>query len=133
LLQGANAAFQGNEMATQLRAALAGTADSRAAALVAQIDSIVGVQGGRGRGFGGGGRGFGAPARPTFSTVNGAMVRQINTLENGDFAPNAAMLAEFNQSCKQLSTLASEWQKIASSDLAKGHVNGTLKVPACTP
>ncbi|HVX39158.1 MAG TPA: hypothetical protein VHB25_06240 [Gemmatimonadaceae bacterium] len=128
LLQGANAAYEGHQMAVALREALRGNTDTRVAGLLAQIDTIVGLDAQRGRG-----RGFGPPARPSFTSVNGAMVRQLEALDNGDFAPNAAMLAAYAQSCKELSTLVTAWQRVAGNELAKGHVSGALKAPSCTP
>ena len=74
-------------------------------------------EGGRG---GGGGGFFGGGARPapTFVSVNNNLVRQINTLENGDMAPTEAMQRDYAAACAELKTAVTSWMAIHGATLA---------------
>jgi len=71
-----------------------------------------------GRGGGGGFFGGGARPAPTFVSVNADLVRQINTLENGDLAPTPAMQAAYVAGCKDVQTVVTTWIGIAGAPLA---------------
>jgi photosystem II stability/assembly factor-like uncharacterized protein len=151
LEQGINATFEGHRMATALRDALRGAVPTdaqpeltdvaaRTNALIAQLDTVVGLDAGRRAGRGNGG----TPA-PTFRAINGAMVAQLNAQENGDQAPTAAALAQFAANCKELTSLGAAWERLSTREL--GGVNallkqrgrtvvvlptGTMRLPSCT-
>jgi len=76
--------------------------------------------GGNPEGGGGGGGFFGSGARPApnFVSVNADLVRQINTLENGDMAPTPAMQAAYVAGCKDIQTVVTTWIGIAGAPLA---------------
>jgi photosystem II stability/assembly factor-like uncharacterized protein len=81
---------------------------------------LVAVGGSTGGGrFGGGGfPGAGGPPRqPTFSALNGTAVRQINTLDSGDMAPNESMQKACATVCAQLKTAMKTWAALKSKDL----------------
>ncbi len=116
--------WDGYHQVAALRAAVAADTASRLpAAVVAAakaFDSTLAQVGGNpegGRGFGGGGRGGPAPA-PTFVGVNDNLVRQINTLENGDMAPTEAMQRDYAAGCAELKTAVTTWMAIHGAALA---------------
>jgi hypothetical protein len=131
IAQGIEAAYEGNRMAVALRdlarkVSLPDVAP-RITAFAAQLDTVAGLDAGRGRG---GGRG-GQPARPSFRAINGALVSQFNAQEQGDMAPTAATLAAFAATCKDLSSLATAWQRLSVTEL--GAINTLLKEKGQTP
>jgi hypothetical protein len=143
--EGIEAAYEGNRIAVALRDLARGVTvpdiASRASALAAQLDTVAGLDQGRGRG---GGRG-GQPARPSFRAINAALVSQLDAQEQGDMAPTPAALAAFTTTCKELTSLAAAWQRLSVTEL--GGINavlkqkgqnvittpaGTIKVPICS-
>ncbi|MDQ2667198.1 MAG: hypothetical protein M3Z05_14455 [Gemmatimonadota bacterium] len=84
---------------------------SRATLLLAQLDTVYGLDGG------GRGRGRGAASAPNFSGLNGTFVGQLNAQDLGDMAPTAAALAAFTQSCVDLKTVLASLERITGKDL----------------
>ncbi len=80
----------------------------------AKLSAAGGVVTGR-RGFGGGG-GFGGP--PSFTSVNAAFVRQLETLDFGDMEPNDPQTMAFATAYVQLKTAIENWKTINSKDLS---------------
>src|SRR5207249_9706642 len=83
----------GRGMAVALSAAVRGTASG----LAAQLDTVAGLDAGRGRGFGGGGN----PPPPNFRAINAALVGQLNAQDLGDMAPTQAAIARFTATCRE--------------------------------
>jgi len=123
--QAIEAAYEGNKIALALRDLTRGITSAeiapRAGALAAQLDSVAGLDQGRGRG---GGRG-GQASRPSFRAVNAALVSQLDAQEQGDMAPTSAALAAFGATCRELATLAATWQRLSVTEL--GGINAILK------
>jgi hypothetical protein len=128
IVQGLNASFEGNRIAAALRDALRGAipagaapelsdAAARAVALAAQIDTVAGLDAPRR---------FGAPrvAPTSFRGINEAFTEQLETQENGDFAPAAAAVAAYASTCNALAKVAAAWQKLSTTEL--GAFNQTL-------
>jgi hypothetical protein len=92
---------------------------------VAQLDSAAGGQGGRGRGRGG----QGAP--PSFASLNGTFVGQLNTQEQGDLAPTAAARAAWAAACMDLGKVMAAWQRVSGGEL--GMLNALLKGAGKSP
>src|SRR2546423_1419938 len=125
LIAGMRAAWDGYHQVAALRAAVAAdTAATLPAAVVAAargLDSTLALVGGDpegGRGGGGGFFGGGARPAPTFVSVDNNLVRQINTLENGDLAPTPAMQGAYVAGCKDVQTVVTTWIGIAGAPLA---------------
>lgn len=127
IVQGLRASFEGHRIAQGLRDALRGAipagaapelsdASARALALAAQIDTVAGLDAGRGRGAGGGTTAQTPP--PSFRGINGALAQQLETQENADMAPTPGALAAFAQTCKELATVAETWQNLSTTGLA---------------
>jgi photosystem II stability/assembly factor-like uncharacterized protein len=126
IAQAIDATYAGNHAATSLRDAVRNAANgaspeasAKAAAIAAALDSVAGGQGGRGRGRGG----QGAP--PTFASLNGAFVGQLNAQENGDLAPTTSARAAWTASCMELGKTVATWQRVSTTDLAA--LNAALK------
>jgi len=105
-----------------------------ASALDAKLSSVGGrAGGGRGGGGGGGGRGGppGPPPAPNFAAVNGAMDRQLNTLDAGDMAPTEPQLRTYAAACADLRAAVATWKTLASQDLAS--LNATLAKNSLKP
>ena len=89
-----------------------------------------------GRGFGGFGRGGAAPP-PNFVALSGAFVRQIESQDNGDHAPNAAMRGAYTTSCKDLKAAVATWRGLNGKELTALNAvltkAGLPAVPAATP
>ena len=77
----------------------------------AAIDSVTG--GGEGRGPRGS-----AATLPTFRSISGALVGQLNAQENADMAPTPAMSAALAASCRDITALRLRWQRIVDGGLA---------------
>ena len=58
------------------------------------------------------------------ASVNGAMDRQLNTLDAGDMAPNEPQLRTYAAACADLKSAVTTWKALASQDLAS--LNATL-------
>jgi hypothetical protein len=125
IYRGIEAAYEGHRLALALRDLTRSVASSdvasRASALAAQLDTLAGPDQGRGRG---GGRG-GAGARPSFRSLNAALVSQLDAQDQGDMAPTSAALAAFGASCKELGNLAATWRRLSTTELAG--INAILK------
>jgi photosystem II stability/assembly factor-like uncharacterized protein len=143
LVAGLEASYAGHEAALALQTALRGAvpagaapelsdAAARAIALAAQLDTIAGLDAGRGRG----GFGRGNAPRPSFRAVNAAFATQLNAQDLGDMAPTPSMLAGFAATCKELQTAAAAWEGVRGAGLAElnkmltGHGRTALSVPA---
>ena len=116
--QAIDAAYDGNHAAASLRDAIRSATNGaspeiagKAATIIAQLDSVAGGQGGRGRGRGG----QGAP--PNFASLNGTFVGQLNAQDQGDLAPTAAARAAWTASCMDLAKAVATWQRVSSTDL----------------
>jgi hypothetical protein len=145
--EGAREAWEGNAVVSAHRAAIAELLRSRpaadvtlaATALNAKLLALGGTTGGGRRGGGGGG-GFGGaggpPPVPTFTGLNGAFVRQINSLDPGDMAPNEPMLRAYASTCNDLKSAVSRWETINTKDLVAFNElltkNGLRPVPVST-
>jgi photosystem II stability/assembly factor-like uncharacterized protein len=150
LVQGLEASYEGHRVAVALRDALRGAVpagaaaeladvSARATSLAAQLDTVAGLDAARG-----GGRG-GQAAAPSFTAINGALVRQLNAQDLGDMAPTPAALAEYAATCRDFAKVASAWQRLSTTELGGvnailkqhgrteivGPGSGRVKVPAC--
>jgi photosystem II stability/assembly factor-like uncharacterized protein len=150
LTRGLHTTWDAYQQASALReaaeAAAAGNAPaevkSAVNAFVSEIDSVAGDAKGR-RGFRGGGRGRGAAA-PTFVSLNGSMVSQLEAQDNGDLAPTPAILAGWAKTCGDLHKAVTTWQRLGTTGLttinaalSRNQINPlaspsrTLAVPEC--
>jgi photosystem II stability/assembly factor-like uncharacterized protein len=151
ITQGMRASFEGHRIAQALRDALRGAipagaapelsdATARALALAAQIDTVAGLDASRGRGRGGPQN----PPRPSFRAINDALSQQLSQQEPGDAPPTVGALAAFAATCKELSAVATAWQKLSTADLGafnqilvgRGRTaivlpEGVVQVPRC--
>ena len=125
LIGGMRVAWDGYQQVAALRAVVAAdTVSALPAAVVAAakaFDSTLAQVGGDpegGRGGGGGFFGGGARPAPTFVSVNNNLVRQINTLENGDMTPTEAMQRDYAAGCAELKTAVTSWTAIHGAALA---------------
>jgi hypothetical protein len=142
LTEATRASYEGHRLAVALRSALRGAvpqgaqpdlADvaSRAAVLVAQLDTVAGLDGG-----GRGNFGRGAPTPPSFTAINGALVAQLNAQDLGDMAPMAASLAAYAKTCHELTTVLTSWERLRTKDVVafntvlKGRGRDVLEVPS---
>src|SRR3954469_19280361 len=115
------AAFQQTDTARkQLHTMTANDTTSAAAKAIreyiAKLDTLGGVAGGSGFNFGG--AGFGASARPTLVQLVNRFLSQLNTFENGDVAPTAAMLAAYESACKDLGKSIASWRALNGANLS---------------
>jgi hypothetical protein len=123
LYQGAKESWDAYNQIAIVRGAVAehthGTAPSdivaAATALDAKLVALSGTPGGRGRG--GSGAPGTTPPPPDFVAINGAMSRQLTTLENGDMAPTEAMRKGYLAECSNLKTALANWKTINTGDL----------------
>jgi photosystem II stability/assembly factor-like uncharacterized protein len=150
---GIREAWDGYSQVAAMRAAVADLSrmnpppDVAAAATAydAKLAAVGGAVGGGRRG-GGGGQAGGAQAPPTFVGVNGALVRQLETLDFGDMAPTEPMHKAYVASCTELKTALLNWRTTNAQDLvtfnavlAKYNLKSipaaapVLAVPVCTP
>ena len=129
LYDGAKEAWDGYNQVAAMRAAVAEITRSNppaevgtaATAFDAKLAGAGGSAGGGGR-RGGGGGGFpgagGTPAPPNFVALNGTLLRQLDTLDFGDMAPNEPMNKAYVAGCTQLKTAVANWKTIVTQDLA---------------
>ena len=118
LADGIRASWTAGQQAITLRASVAAAAvditspelTAAATAIVARIDTIVGVRGGRGSG--------------SFQSVNAALVSQLMAQENADMAPTPAMRAAFAAACAELTGTTARWTAALAHDLPA--LNGML-------
>jgi len=125
IIAGMKQSWDGYHQVAALRTAVvADTASALPAAVVAAakaFDSTLALVGGDpegGRGGGGGFFGAGPRPAPTFVSVNDNLVRQINTLENGDLAPTPGMQTAYVAGCRDLQTAVTAWTGINGAPLA---------------
>ena len=141
--------YEGREIAFSLRTALRGAVpagapadmadlSARAAVIVAQLDTVSGLDSDRGN------RGRGAIASPSFTSVNSTLVGQLNAQDLGDMAPTAAALAAWSKACRDLSAVIATWDRVSTdvgtfNTMLTGRGKTTLEVrklskrlPACS-
>ena len=139
IVQGIEASYQAHSIAAAFGESLRADSTSEAKAFYASLDTVVGLDAQRR-----GGRGGGRSPAPNFTAINNALVNQLNAQENGDMAPNAAALAAFSATCKELQAVAVAWQRVITTGLSSYNAvleqrgrtvlatpAGALKLPAC--
>jgi hypothetical protein len=135
LTAGAREAWDGYQQVTAMRAALAETikgtppADAAAAAkdFDAKLAAIGGAVGSGRRVPGGGGGGApagGPPPPPNFVALQGTMIRQLETLDSGDMAPNDPMVRAYAAACDDLKKTVTSWTDV--NGVALTTFNGVL-------
>ncbi|HLJ55445.1 MAG TPA: sialidase family protein, partial [Chthonomonadaceae bacterium] len=106
-----------------LRATPPAEVETAARALDTKLLAVGGTTGFGVRFGGGGGGGFGGaaagPRQPTFATMNGQAVRQLNTLDSGDMAPSEAMRKAAAAVCADMDKAKKSWALLRSKDLAQ--------------
>jgi len=127
--------WDGYQQVAAMRALVA--ADTALPAAKAFDSTLAAVGGNLERGGGGfGGFGGGPAAAPTFVRVNGNLGNQINTLENGDLAPTAAMQRAYVAACTDLKNAVTTWTGINGASLAAFNAeltrNNLKPIPAAT-
>ncbi len=150
IVDGLRASYEGHRAAVALRTALRGAipagtqpelADvaTRAGALAAQLDTVVGLDAPRAA------RARGQTPPPSFTGINNALVSQLNAQDLGDMAPTGAMIAAYIGSCRELGQVMLAWQRLSTTELGTLNVllkgrgrtivstpAGVLKLPACS-
>jgi len=125
LYEGARKAWDGYQKVTALRTAITSIVGSSppkevaeaAAALDAKLALVGGSMGG-GRRFGGGFPSAGGPPpAPTFAGVDGSLIRQLNSLDSGDMAPNQPTRDVCKAVLADLATVAKNWQALLDKDI----------------
>ncbi len=141
LVDGLKASFDGHRLALALQTALRGAVpagaqpeladvSARAALLGAQLDTVLGLDASRRD------RARGGPPRPSFTSVNNALVAQLNAQDQGDMAPTVAVQSAFASTCRELATLVTAWERLSGVDLEafnvilKGRGRASLALPA---
>ncbi|HEV2672343.1 MAG TPA: hypothetical protein VGU74_14720, partial [Gemmatimonadales bacterium] len=123
IVAGMQTSWDAYQQVAALRAAVAAdTAASLGAEVIAAakaFDSTLAAVGGNAERGGGGFGGFGGGPRPapSFVSVNGNLVNQINALEQGDMAPTPAMLASYAAACNDLVSAVTTWSRIKGAGL----------------
>jgi hypothetical protein len=126
LYDGIKLAWEGYQQVADMRAAVAGIPRENLAAEVtaaitafdAKLAAAGGSAGsGRGRGGAGGFGGAGTPPPPNFAGLNAALIRQLDTLDFGDMAPNEPMTKAYAAGCADLKTAVTNWRTINTQDL----------------
>ena len=118
---GLHATWNGHQQVVALRGAVKSAVPANAPAEVAaavtafeaKLDTVAGNPEGRGF-FRRGGR----EAAPSFVSVSGEMVGQLNAQDNGDLAPTPGMLAAYTNACIDLKTVESAWKNVTTRDLS---------------
>jgi len=129
LYQGIKTAYAGYEQVTAVRSqlseiqksnpAVAPEIASAIAALDTRLVAAAGAQPGqRGRGASQGNPGP-IPEPPAFGTLNGTMIRQLETLDSGDMAPNDPQNRAFLAACTDLRGRIASWVAMNSKDLVE--------------
>ncbi|HEY2163769.1 MAG TPA: hypothetical protein VGH04_07265, partial [Gemmatimonadaceae bacterium] len=127
LYDGIKTAYAGYEQVSATRTALAAIQKSNpppppdVAAAIAALDTrlvaAAGAQPGqRGRGAGAGNPGP-TPEPPAFATINGTMVRQLETLDSGDMAPTDPQRAAFFVVCNELHGRIASWAALNGKEI----------------
>jgi photosystem II stability/assembly factor-like uncharacterized protein len=125
LYDGIQEAWDGYQQVAAMRAAvvelsrgnLAPDLATAVTAFDAKLAGVGGATGGRGGRGGFPGAGGGAPVPPTFSGVNGSLIRQLDTLDFGDLAPTEPMTKAYATGCGDLKTVVTNWKTIKTQDL----------------
>lgn len=120
-------ALDGYRQVASLRASIADIVKSKpnkevgdaCSAFDAKLLAVGGTAGGGRRFGGGGGRGGpgGPPPAPSFMLVNGALIRQLGTLDSGDMAPNEPMMNAFKASTEEFKKVELAWKTLNDKDL----------------
>ena len=117
-------AWDGYQQVATMRATVAplmknGTADVAKAAtdFDTTLAAIGGPVGNAGRGGGGGGAQGGAPAPANFRTAHAAQLRQLNSLDTGDMAPNEVATTVYNATCNDLKAVVTRWTALNAKAL----------------
>ena len=140
---GIKEAWDGYHQIAAMRAAVAAVSRSKpevtaaAAAFDAKLAAIGGTTGGgRGRG-GAGGPGGGTPPPPTFAGLNGSLIRQLDTLDFADMAPNEPMNQTWAAGCAELKATVARWADANGKELAAFNAilvkNSLSPMPAASP
>lgn len=124
LYDGASEARQGYNQVVAMRSIVADILKANPTGAVAtaatDFDAKLAAAGGTvptgRRGFGGGGGGGGAA--PSFVAVNGAFVRQLETLDFGDMAPSDPMMIANVMAYNQLKAALANWKTLNDKDLS---------------
>jgi photosystem II stability/assembly factor-like uncharacterized protein len=139
LYDGIKTAYAGYEQVSATRAALAAIQKSNPppdvasaiAALDTRLVAAAGAQPGqRGRGASAGNPGP-IPEPPAFATINGTMVRQLETLDSGDMAPTDPQRAAFFVACGDLRGRIASWAALNGKELVA--LNALLTKDNLTP
>jgi len=139
LYDGVKTAWDGYQQVAAVKAGVAEISKSNPPAEVAKAATdfdakLTGVGGTAGGGRRGGFPGAGPAGPPNFAGLNGALIRQLDTLDYGDMAPNEPMTKAFAGACAQLTTAVANWKTIVAQDLAAFNAllarNGRKPVPA---
>ena len=144
LYDGIRTAWDGYTQVAAMKAAVAEISKSNPPADVAKAAAdfdakLTGAGGTAGGGRRGGGPGGfpgagGAAAAPNFAGLNGTLLRQLDTLDYGDMAPNEPMTKVFATACAQLTTAIANWKALVAQDLAAFNAllakSGLKPVPA---
>jgi photosystem II stability/assembly factor-like uncharacterized protein len=146
LYDGIKLAWEGYQQVADMRAAVAGIPRENLAAEVtaaitafdAKLAAAGGSAGsGRGRGGAGGFGGAGTPPPPNFAGLNAALIRQLDTLDFGDMAPNEPMTKAYAAGCADLKTAVTNWRTINTQDLVAFNAvlskNNLKTIPAASP
>jgi len=110
-----------------------------AKAFDAKLATAGGTTGGGRRGGGGGfpGAAGGPPPPPTFVGVNASLLRQLDTLDFGDMAPNEPSNAIYVVGCTELKKTVANWAAINKQDLGTFNdvltKNGLGPIAAASP
>jgi photosystem II stability/assembly factor-like uncharacterized protein len=140
IYRGMGTAWDGYQQAAALRAALeADTAPSTpgdvaqaARPLLARLDSVAGnLSPVRGAGFF---RRGGSGGTPNLMQINGTLSRQLTAQDLADMAPTAAMLADYDASCRDLAAAVARFRDIRSRGVVQLDsvlaAHGLASVPA---
>jgi len=147
LYAGATQAWDGYNQVSAMRAAVTAITrlnppaevNTAATEFLAKLATVGGTTGGGRRGAGGGGFGGGGnpPPPPSFVSVNAALLRQLDTLDFGDMAPNGPMLKAWEAGCGELRAALANWVGVNSKELAAFNAvltkNNLAAIPAAAP
>jgi len=146
LTSGASEAWDGYQQVAAMRAAIADLLRKNPPADVATaakaFDAKLATAGGNAAGGRrGGGGGFpgpsGPPPPPNFVAVNANLLRQLDTLDFGDMAPNEPSSKVYVAGCTDLKKALTNWTDINKKDLADLNAiltkNNLAAIPAASP
>lgn len=153
LYDGVQMAWTGYQQVTAMRAAVTAIAKGSAPTDVtraatdfdAKLATAGGASGGGRRGGGPGGAAGGPPPPPNFAGVHAGWLRQLNSLDSGDMAPNDIAMTVFKAGCTDLQKSVANWTAMNAKELkdfnallAKNSVplvaaaSPSLTVPVCS-